>query len=89
MLRAALHSAQLGMFSDKSVLSFLERVQANRIREGWLQCRPDYAVYLQKDGKVFVFYPKSFPFHKKNMYNVTGQGKKNRINTLLIPQRPS
>jgi hypothetical protein len=76
VLRAALHSASLCMFSDKSVPSFLERVKADKIREGWLQCRPDYAVYLQEDGKVFVLYPASFPWHKKQMYNVLGQGKK-------------
>lgn len=72
-LREALHSASLGMFSDKSVLAFLERVQAKEIREGWLQCRRDYAVYLQGDGRVFVLYPSSFPFNKNEMYDVEGQ----------------
>ena len=75
VLREALHSASLGMFSDKSVMSFLERVKADKIHAGWLQCRKDYAVYLQQDGKTCIFYPKSFPWHKKDMYQVTGQGK--------------
>ena len=58
VLREVLHSAGLGMFSDKSVVSFLERIMPihtfkKTIREGWLQCRRDYAVYLQGDG-VFL-----------------------------------
>ena len=73
VLREALHSASFGMFSDKSVISFLERVQAQAVREGWLQCRRDYAVYLQGDGRVFVLYPSSFPFSKKDMFDVEGQ----------------
>jgi len=68
VLRQVLHSAGFGMFSDKSVESFLDRVGAEKVREGWLQCRKDYAVFLQQDGRVFVFYPKSFPF---------GNGRKN------------
>jgi hypothetical protein len=74
VLRQSLHSAKLGMFSDKCVVSFLERVKAHKIREGWLECRKDYGVYLQGDGKVFVFYPSSFPWNKKKMYNVEGEG---------------
>lgn len=62
VVRQVLHSVGLGMFSDKSVGSFLERVQATKLKEGWLQCRKDYAVFLQKDGRVFIFYPTSFPF---------------------------
>jgi hypothetical protein len=61
------------MFSDKSVVAFLERVQAKNVREGWLQCRRDYAVYLQGDGRVFVLFPSSFPFNKKDMYDIEGQ----------------
>jgi hypothetical protein len=76
VLREALHSAGLGMFSDKSTLAFLERVQADKLRAGWLQCRRDYAVYLHEGGKVFVFYPSSFPFRKKDMYQVDGQGER-------------
>jgi tRNA(Ile)-lysidine synthetase-like protein len=68
VLRQVMHGSGLGMFSDKSVESFLERVRAISLREGWLQCRKDYAVYLRKDGRVFVFYPTSFPFGN-------GQGK--------------
>lgn len=75
VLREALHSASFGMFSDKSVLSFLERVQASKLRSGWLQCRRDYAVYLQDDGRVYVLYPSSFPFAQKDMYDVVGQGE--------------
>lgn len=62
VLRKTMHSSGLGMFSDKSVDNFLDRVRAKSVREGWLQCRRDYAVYLQVDGRVFVFYPNSFPF---------------------------
>jgi tRNA(Ile)-lysidine synthetase-like protein len=62
VLRKTMHSSGLGMFSDKSVDNFLDRVRAKSVREGWLQCRRDYAVYLQVDGRVFVFYPSSFPF---------------------------
>ena len=77
VLRAALHSASLGMFSDKSVISFLDRVNAKKFRAGWLQCRKDYAVFLQEGGKVFVFYPSSFPWNKRDMYSVSGQGTHN------------
>eukprot|EP00980_Cylindrotheca_fusiformis_P022144 scaffold9041_cov171-Cylindrotheca_fusiformis.AAC.4 len=73
VLREALHSAKLGMFTDKSVRSFLARIKGERIREGWLQCRKDYGVYLQRDGKVFIFYPSSFPWNVKNMYNIEGE----------------
>lgn len=70
VLREALHSASFGMFSDKSVVAFLERVQAKKLREGWLQCRRDYAVCLQSDGRVFVLYPSRFPFNKKDMFDM-------------------
>ncbi|CAB9501383.1 lysidine synthase [Seminavis robusta] len=78
VLREVLHSAGLGMFSDKSVLSFLERVNPvhtikQTIREGWLQCRRDYAVYLQADGRVYVLYPDSFPWRKPDSYKCFGQ----------------
>jgi tRNA(Ile)-lysidine synthase TilS/MesJ len=55
VLRQAVHSSGLGMFSDKSVDSFLDRVSAKNVREGWLQCRKDYAVFLRKDGRVLCF----------------------------------
>lgn len=74
VLRQAVHSSGLGMFSDKSVDSFLDRVSAKNVREGWLQCRKDYAVFLRKDGRVFVFYPRSFPFgngQKTDQYDKT------------------
>ena len=73
VLREALHSAKFGMFSDKSAVSFLQRVQAEKLRAGWLQCKKDYGVYLQADGRVFVFRPSSFPWHKMDMYNVLGE----------------
>jgi tRNA(Ile)-lysidine synthetase-like protein len=73
VLREALHSAGLGMFTDKSVESFMKRACDTRVREGWLQCRKDYAVYLRTDGQVFVLYPNSFPWHKKGYYDCTGR----------------
>jgi hypothetical protein len=75
VIREALHSARLGMWTDKSAMSFLERVQVDKPKNGWLQCRKDYAVYLQQDGKVFVFYPSSFPWRKQEFYKVDGKGK--------------
>lgn len=74
VLREALHSASLGMFSDKSVVSFLDRVRAKHVKDAWLQCRKDYGVYLQEDGKVFVLYPSSFPWNNKDAYNAKGNG---------------
>jgi hypothetical protein len=52
------------MFSDKSVQTFLERIQAEPVREGWLQCRKDNGVFLQSDGRVHVLYAASFPWRK-------------------------
>jgi tRNA(Ile)-lysidine synthetase-like protein len=75
ILRDLMHSAGRGMFSDKSVLSFLGRIQVEGIpKSGWLQCRKDYAVYLQESGKVFVFHPDSFPWSKGNQYKIEGRG---------------
>ncbi len=54
VLRDLLHSIGLGMFSDKSIASFLDRALSNKVRAGWLQCRRDYAVYLMNDGRVMV-----------------------------------
>jgi tRNA(Ile)-lysidine synthetase-like protein len=73
VLREVLHSAGLGMFSDKSVVSFLERVQAKTLKEGWLQCRKDYGVHLQKDGVVSVFYPRCFPVREADRFAVGEQ----------------
>lgn len=70
VLRNVLHSAGRGMFSDKSVESFLDRIRATNLKEGWLQCRKDYAVYMKKDGKILVFHPLSFPFEKKDQYHL-------------------
>jgi hypothetical protein len=75
VLREALHSVGLGMFSDKSVTAFLQRIKAKKLKAAWLQCRKDYGVYLEKDGRVFVFYPSSFPWSKKDAYGLGGQGK--------------
>mmetsp|Transcript_15077 Transcript_15077/g.28365 ORF Transcript_15077/g.28365 Transcript_15077/m.28365 type:complete len:590 (-) Transcript_15077:100-1869(-) len=68
VLRDLLHSAGLGMFSDKSTDSFLKRIMPKNITSGWLQCRKDYAVYLMKDRKVVVLYPESFPWNKANYF---------------------
>ena len=75
VLRQALHSASLGMFSDKSTLAFLERIQKPNqpllaIRPGWLQCRKDYGVYLEQDGSVHVLYPTVFPWSKADQYQL-------------------
>lgn len=70
ILRNVLHSAGRGMFSDKSVESFLERIRAPNLKEGWLQCRKDYAVYMKQGGTILVFHPDSFPFHKKDHYQL-------------------
>jgi len=69
VLREALHSAGLGMFSDKAIESFLGRVQVEKPKQGWLQCRKDYAVYLCSDSSVFVLFPKSFPWRKADQYH--------------------
>lgn len=55
VLRDLLHSVGLGMFSDKSIEAFLTRALADNVKQGWLQCRKDYAVYLLSDGRVIVF----------------------------------
>ena len=68
-LRDILHSASRGMFSDKCVSSFLERVQARKLKPGWLQMRKDYATYLREDGVCFVLDPESFPFHDDGQYD--------------------
>ena len=70
VLRQVLHSNGRGMFSDKSVASFLERIRVGTPKEGWLQCRKDYAVYLKRSGKILVFHPDSFPFNKRDAYEV-------------------
>jgi tRNA(Ile)-lysidine synthetase-like protein len=69
VLREALHSGGIGMFTAKSVMSFMERIQANKVKEGWLQCRKDCGVYLRRDGKVYCLYPASFPWRKADPYN--------------------
>ena len=94
VLREVLHSCGLGMFSDKSVVSFLERIRPEHtykktIRAGWLQCRKDYAVYLQEDGKVFVLYPSSFPWRKSDAYDCSGtilelSGQVNNVKTAVV-----
>ena len=75
VLREALHSVGLGMFSDKSVEAFLERIRVKKLKAAWLQCRKDYGVYMQEDGRIFVLYPSSFPWSKKAGYKLEGQGK--------------
>eukprot|EP00533_Pseudo-nitzschia_delicatissima_P003670 CAMPEP_0116108408 /NCGR_PEP_ID=MMETSP0327-20121206/16769_1 /TAXON_ID=44447 /ORGANISM="Pseudo-nitzschia delicatissima, Strain B596" /LENGTH=775 /DNA_ID=CAMNT_0003601317 /DNA_START=329 /DNA_END=2656 /DNA_ORIENTATION=- len=73
VLREALHSVGLGMFSDKSVEAFLERIRVKKLKAAWLQCRKDYGVYLRQDGRVFVLYKTSFPWNKKDAYKLDGQ----------------
>ena len=73
VLREALHKSSLGMFSDKSVEAFMERVQSAKLKEGWLQCRRDYAVFLRGDGRVFILFPDSFPFQKSHQFDVVGR----------------
>jgi len=72
VMKDLLHSVGRGMFSDKSAMSFLERIQMDSVRAGWLQCRKDYAVFLASNGRVFVFHPESFPWAKKDQYKVAG-----------------
>ena len=36
-----------------------------------LQCRRDYAVYLDFDGTVYVIHPQYFPFAKKDQHDCT------------------
>lgn len=74
VLRNVLHSAGRGMFGDKTITSFLERVLADTVKQGWLQCRKDYAVYLNDDGRVFILHPESFPWNKRDYYDCVGQG---------------
>lgn len=73
VLREALHSVSLGMLTDKTVVSFTERACGSKHREGWLQCRKDYAFFLQADGTVYVLYPKTFPWHAKDQYRCEGK----------------
>ncbi len=61
VLREALHSGGIGMFTAKSVVSFMERIQANKVNEGWLQCRKACGFFLGRDVQVFCYYPPSFP----------------------------
>ena len=84
VLKDLLHSFGRGMFSDKSVVSFLTRVQVEKITPGWLQCRKDYAVFLEGDGRVFVFHPESYPWSKKDQYNVAGTCKFCQIMTVSL-----
>lgn len=75
VLRDVLHSAKRGMFGDKLIGSFLKRALADKITSGWLQCRPDYSVYLQEDGRVCVLHPESFPPNKENPFkHFVGRG---------------
>ena len=85
VLRQALHSASLGMFSDKSTLAFLERIQpaSKPLRPGWLQCRKDYGVYLEQDGSVHVLYPTVFPWSKADQYQLPDDG----VVVMMPPQQ--
>jgi tRNA(Ile)-lysidine synthetase-like protein len=68
VLRNLLHSSGRGMFTDKSVASFVERIKHCTTRHGWLQSRKDYGVYLEKNGTVYIFHPESFPWAKADKY---------------------
>lgn len=71
VLKEALHSVGLGMWSDKSVITFYQRVcELTSTRSGWLQCRKDQGVYFDCAGRVFVFYPDSFPWPKSAAYKL-------------------
>mmetsp|Transcript_14554 Transcript_14554/g.40436 ORF Transcript_14554/g.40436 Transcript_14554/m.40436 type:complete len:877 (-) Transcript_14554:182-2812(-) len=85
VLREALHSVGLGMFSDKSVIEFLKRIQTKKLKAAWLQCRKDYGVYLREDGKVFVLYKSSFPWSKKDGYGVDGEALAFQIDRMVGP----
>eukprot|EP00545_Synedropsis_sp_CCMP1620_P006697 CAMPEP_0119010016 /NCGR_PEP_ID=MMETSP1176-20130426/4735_1 /TAXON_ID=265551 /ORGANISM="Synedropsis recta cf, Strain CCMP1620" /LENGTH=736 /DNA_ID=CAMNT_0006962609 /DNA_START=304 /DNA_END=2514 /DNA_ORIENTATION=+ len=91
VLREALHRSSFGMFSDKSVENFLERVANEKVKEGWLQCRRDYAVFLRADGKVFVLFPDSFPFRRAEQFDCVGNyvqyGEDVRIGPWLVAAR--
>lgn len=69
VLRKILHENGLGMFTDKSVNSFIKRISANPHKSGWLQCRKDYAVYLGENFHVYVMHPESFPWSKSDQYS--------------------
>jgi len=84
-LREALHSVGLGMFSDKSVIEFLKRIQTKKLKAAWLQCRKDYGVYLQENGQVFVLYPSSFPWSKKDAYGLDEQALEYETDRLVGP----
>lgn len=73
-LRQILHDHGRGMFTDKSVVSFIDRIKSYPLhRKGWLQCRKDYAIYLGANLRIFVFHPESFPFHKRDQYKCDGK----------------
>ena len=84
VLKDLLHSIGRGMFSDKSVISFLERIQMKKVKSGWLQCRKDYAVYLEQNGKVCVFHPESFPWAQKDKYQTDRICKFSNLHDLLF-----
>ena len=74
VLKEVLHSVGLGMFSDKSAATFHERVcKPASVRPSWLQCRKDYAVYVNADGRVYVLYPDSFPWTKATAYQLPSE----------------
>jgi len=98
VLRQVLHSHGRGMFTDKCIQSFINRISTDKRKTGWLQCRRDYAVYLDSDGTVYVLHPQYFPFAKKDQYDCTNQhvaiGKDTlefgswTIKATLVPNQP-
>jgi tRNA(Ile)-lysidine synthetase-like protein len=91
VLRETLHRSSLAMFSDKSVEMFMQRINCQKLREGWLQCRRDYGVYLRDDGRVFVLFPSSFPFNKNDKFDCVGQvcefGKEAKVGPWVVSSR--
>merc|ERR1712150_99368 len=64
LLRYVFRQVGLAMWTEKSLQLFVKRINQDHIKEGWMQCHKDYGVYIQNDGKAFVFYKESFPWNE-------------------------
>jgi len=62
LLRHVFHQFGFAMWTEKSLQLFIKRIHQDHIKEGWMQCHKDYGVYVQTDGKAFIFYKDSFPW---------------------------
>ncbi len=88
VLKQLLHSHGLGMWTDKSVLSFHQRVftgcgttSTNKL--GWLQCRKDYGVYVEPTTlQMYILYPSSFPWNTKQQYTYNNNDEKLEYDTV-------